>query len=85
MTLTFEEQNRFEFHPAGPLTGRVHDEARSTVLAAALRLSDLVPAGRHRSLMLTALEEAMHWANAAIACEGQFVPAQPPSRSISEA
>lgn len=28
-----------------------------------------LPPGRHASLALTALEESMHWANAAVACD----------------
>ncbi len=33
-------------------------------------LATITPPGREQSLMLTALEEAMHWANAAIAKQG---------------
>lgn len=38
-----------------------------TCLGAARELVALTPAGRDQSLMLTALQEAMHWANSAIA------------------
>lgn len=67
--LSLEESNRFRFHPATDLTGPMHDEARRLILAAAEDLAEFVPEGRHRSLMLTALQEAMMWANAGIACD----------------
>ncbi len=67
--LTDEESNRFRFHPATAKTGPTHDAVRSEVLALACTLTTLVPAGRHRSLMLTSLQEAMMWANAAVACD----------------
>lgn len=72
--LTDEESARFKFHPVTERTGPIHDAVRSEVLELADTLTTLVPAGRHRSLMLTALQEAMMWANAAVACDTEPEP-----------
>lgn len=59
---------RFDYHP--PLTDDVklrHEAVRSTLKSAAAVLVQLVPEGREQSLMVTAIEEAMMWANAGIA------------------
>lgn len=58
----------FGYHP--PSTDDVkkrHEEVRSLLGNVAITLTDWVPKGREQSLMLTKLEEAMMWANAAIA------------------
>lgn len=67
--LTTEEANRFRYHPATETTARFHDATRTLVRELAEDLTSIVPDGRHRSLMLTALQEAMMWANAGIACD----------------
>lgn len=59
---------RFAFHPATPVTGDTHERVRNLHRTLAHELVSVVPAGRHLSLALTALEESMHWSNAAIAC-----------------
>lgn len=59
--------NDFTFHPATPETGPKHDRVRAACLELAQELLTLVPPGREQSLMLTSLEETMHWANAGIA------------------
>ncbi len=64
-----ELYNRFTFHPATEKTGPIHAEVRDRCYALALALHELMPPGRHAALALTAIEEAMHWANAAIACD----------------
>lgn len=59
---------RFDFHPAQtPERGQEHEAVREAFKTVALFLVDNVPAGRHHSLALTHLEEAMHWSNAAVA------------------
>lgn len=60
-------ENDFMFHPADEVTGRVHDSIRTECHRTAAFLIDLCPVGRELSLALTKLEEAMFWANAAIA------------------
>lgn len=66
-------QNDFAFHPAAPGgdAAAKHDRVRFLLRTVAIALVDnTVPVGREQSLMLTALEEAMHWANAGIAKQG---------------
>lgn len=60
--------NRFSFHPANADTGPRHDLVRDQARQFASML-DRVCGGdcREKSLAMTALEEAMMWANAAIA------------------
>lgn len=65
---TNELANRFRFHPASTeQRRRDHEEVRSLVGTVAQDLNDLLPDGREKSLVMTHLEEAMFWANAAIA------------------
>ena len=61
--------NRFVFHPATPVTGPLHDAVRAKALEYAKWLTSTVPAGRHLSLALTAVQESILWANAGIACD----------------
>ena len=61
--------NRFAYHPATGVTGPQHAEVRERCYELAVWLDQNTPPGRHQSLALTAVEEAMHWANAAIACD----------------
>lgn len=60
-------ENDFKFHPADEARGRIHDSIREELYGAGLFLTDACPEGRELSLALTKLEEAMFWANAAIA------------------
>lgn len=60
--------NDFGYHKATVETGPMHDDVRAHCKALAHWLADNVPAGRHQSLAITALQEAQMWANAAIAC-----------------
>lgn len=60
--------HRFDFHPATTAEKRgEHGSVREACKALALALDDRVPPGREKALALTHLEDAMHWANAAIA------------------
>ncbi len=61
--------DRFAYHPATPVTGPLHDETRTLFQGVAAYLLETVPAGRHQSLALTALQEAMMWSNAGIAID----------------
>lgn len=63
--------NRFAFHAATTAeTKDAHARVRGVLGNAAWTLTELVPDGREKSLMLTKLEEAMFWANAGIARKG---------------
>jgi len=59
--------NRFEFHPATGDKGAAHDHVRAAHIELALRMCDMLPESREKSLCLTALQESMMWANAAVA------------------
>lgn len=65
-------ENDFSFHPAAPGSSAAidHDLIRTRFRDMAHALVDFIPAGREQSLMLTHLEEAMHWANAGVAKQG---------------
>lgn len=63
-------EHRFAFHPASDEEKRsAHGSVRQICLDAALRLDERMPEGREKALVFTKLEEAMFWANAAIARE----------------
>lgn len=60
--------HRFAFHPATDDEKRnAHGSARKACEGAAHTLVDLCPPGRELACALTKLEEAMFWANAALA------------------
>lgn len=61
--------NDFGYHKATEETAPMHDEVRTHFKELAHWLVSNTPAGREQSLMLTALQEAQMWANAAIACK----------------
>lgn len=66
---TVDINHNFGFHTATPVTGPKHDEVRLLCRTLAHELNELLPEGRHKSLAFTKLEEVMHRANAAIACD----------------
>ena len=60
--------NRFTYHPpTDPAVRGRHEDARAIARTAATEFVDLLPPGREASLAITKLEEALFWANAAIA------------------
>jgi hypothetical protein len=64
--------NRTTYHP--PVTEqRVNDHGsvRNVINEAGHLLLDFIPPGRERSLVQTNLEQAMFWANAAIARQSE--------------
>ena len=61
-------RNDFAYHvPPDASSAREHDMVREKCRDLALALEHLVPGGREQAIMLTKLEEVMHWANAGIA------------------
>jgi hypothetical protein len=61
-------EHRFAHHPPrNEQTAQAHESVRSLLQATAILIRDATPTGREQSLALTKLEEAMFWANAAIA------------------
>lgn len=69
MRMTIHDiENRFSYHPADTTEKQeAHTAVRHHIGEAALVLDDLLPDGREKSLAVTKLEEAMFWANAALA------------------
>lgn len=59
--------NRFSYHPPKPGQQERYASLRSRALGLAVFIRAATPAGREQSLALTHLEEAIFWANAAIA------------------
>lgn len=63
--------NRFIYHPPkDPSRQKSHERVRSYLLQMATEFNDTLPEGREKSLVITKLEEAMFWANAALARHG---------------
>ena len=67
--------NRFAYHkPREDSTAHRHESIRFICREAAKAILSMVPAGREQALAITKLEEAMMWANAAIARKGEGAP-----------
>lgn len=61
-------EHDFRLHaPANEDIGKRHDRARTICRDAALNLIDILPDGREKALVVTKLQEAMMWSDAAIA------------------
>lgn len=68
MTLGSDEiEDRFGYHRATTDTAQTHAQVRIGFQSHAIALDELLPDGREKALAMTALQEAMMWANAAIA------------------
>ena len=68
MSITPDLNNRFEYHP--PTSDGIalnHQAIREECKNLAQFIDALIPEGREKALAITKLEEAMFWANAAIA------------------
>lgn len=57
----------FEYHPATEKTAPMHEQVRKQFLSLAQRMNKLLPESREKSLAITNLQDAMMFANAAIA------------------
>ena len=60
--------NRFTYHPPHGDQPTRYDAIRGLYRDLALRLLEMAPASRERSLALTHLEDSSMWLNKAIAC-----------------
>lgn len=68
MTVTDAElQTRFTYHPPKEGQPEAYARLRALALEFATQIVTYTPESREQSLALTALEEAVFWANAAIA------------------
>jgi hypothetical protein len=62
-----ELANRFQYHKPDEVKADKHNATRTSMYYAAQELQRELPEGREKALAMTKLEEAMFWANAAIA------------------
>lgn len=60
-------EHNFQHHPPTAEKVKLHETLRSAALELALRIHDLCPDSREQSVAITKTEEALMWANAAIA------------------
>lgn len=61
-------QHRFAYHPPKDQEAvKAHERIRAYLGQLAAELDETLPAGREKALAITKIEEAMFWANAAIA------------------
>jgi hypothetical protein len=62
---------KFNHHAPDEDAITCHEAVRAAMRAASVRVLEVTEPGREQSLALTKLEEAMFWANAAVAREGR--------------
>jgi hypothetical protein len=75
-------ENRLQHHPPqSEAVAELHTAVRQGCLNLGHWLLDTLPAGRHRSLALTSLQETMMWANAAVACDQVILGVRPTDRA----
>ncbi len=68
MSNRLELHDRFRHHsPSHAGILKAHDELRAVCRAVATTIEELCPDGREKALAFTKIEEAMFWANAAVA------------------
>lgn len=60
---------RLSYHPVTEATKPLFEANRAEYLALAHSIVNRLPDGRHKSLALSALQESLMWANAAVACD----------------
>jgi hypothetical protein len=66
-------RKNFTYHPPLPGQPEKYTEIRETAHTLAVLVQNLCPDSRERSLAITKIEEAVMWANASIARDGNVV------------
>jgi len=61
----------FDYHAPDAEKVKRHEEVRDAMHLAASAVNALAPDSREKSLAITSLEQAMFWANAAVARDGR--------------
>lgn len=64
-------RHRFAYHKPDAARGEEHSKIRNEIGDLAEWLDARLPPGREKALVITHLEEAMFWANAAVARQQQ--------------
>lgn len=77
-------KNRMGYHPANADSAVSHDSARQTVIAATNKLVALPMDARHRSVVITKMEEALMWANKGIALGEQGSPVAKDGAAVAD-
>jgi hypothetical protein len=67
MKMTQQIENNFSYHAPKEYQSKKYEDIRNEAKALAYLIEDLVPNSREKSLAITNLEQAVFWANAAIA------------------
>lgn len=62
-------EDNLSYHPVTDATRPLFEANREDVKAVAHAFADRLPPGRHAALAQTALQEALMWANAAVAID----------------
>jgi hypothetical protein len=60
-------EHRFVYHKPDEAKVKSHERVRGHLQGMALYFDEVLPDGREKAIVMTKLEEAMFWANAAIA------------------
>ena len=68
---TNEIERRFNYRPPTPDKVQLHEALRAQARTLAHDWSSKLPEGREKALALTALQEALMWANTAVATEAE--------------
>lgn len=73
--MDYELDTRFDYHAPTPDRTRAHERVRSYLKQMAQEFDLTLPESREKTIAITKLEEAMFWANAAIARHDPQEPA----------
>ena len=67
---TSEIRETFRYHPPSERVATMHRLIQDEIIGTTESIADLIPQSRERSLFITKMQDAKHWANAALAIHG---------------